>query len=74
MRDLRKGIAMMSDFVSIGIATALDVWLRWSVNPAMNSIFPTERITKYNRLLTIEAELGKDALFQDSNPYRRRGH
>lgn len=38
------------------------------------SLSRSERIAKYNRLLTIEAELGKDALFQDSNPYRRRGN
>lgn len=38
------------------------------------SLSRSERIAKYNRLLTIEAELGKKALFQDSNPYHRRGN
>lgn len=35
------------------------------------SLCRSERICKYNRLLAIEAELGGDAVYQDSNPYRK---
>jgi len=34
------------------------------------SAYRSERIPKYNRLLEIEAELGKDAVF--GNPLKRR--
>lgn len=38
------------------------------------SLSRSERTAKYNRLLTIEAELGKEAVFQDPNPYRLSGN
>jgi CrcB protein len=41
MRVLRRGIAVMYAFVSIGIGAALGAWLRWWFGLTMNSIFPT---------------------------------
>lgn len=41
MRELRRGIAMMYAFASIGIGAALGAWLRWWFGLMMNSIFPT---------------------------------
>ena len=35
------------------------------------SLSRSERISKYNRLLNIEAELGQAAVFHDSNAYRK---
>jgi len=36
------------------------------------SLSRSDRISKYNRLLTIEDELGDAAIYQDSNPYHKR--
>jgi enolase len=35
------------------------------------SLSRSDRISKYNRLITIEAELGDQAIYQDSNPYSK---
>ena len=35
------------------------------------SISRSERIAKYNRLMTIEKEIGAEAVFQDSNPFSK---
>ena len=34
------------------------------------SLSRSERLAKYNRLIAIEIELGSDALYRDSNPYK----
>ncbi len=36
------------------------------------SLCRSERVCKYNRLLAIEAELGKKALYKDSNPFHHK--
>lgn len=36
------------------------------------SLSRSDRISKYNRLLTIEDELGNAVIYQDSNPYHKR--
>ena len=35
------------------------------------SLSRSERIAKYNRLMTIEKEIGAEAVFQDSNPFSK---
>ncbi|MCI5641799.1 MAG: phosphopyruvate hydratase [Chlamydia suis] len=35
------------------------------------SLSRSERIAKYNRLITIEKEIGSEAVFQDSNPFSK---
>lgn len=35
------------------------------------SLSRSERIAKYNRLMTIEKEIGAEAIFQDSNPFSK---
>jgi enolase len=38
------------------------------------SLSRSDRISKYNRILTIEAELENQAIYQDSNPYSKNIH